>query len=169
MLGLKLNHVSKRGHRMLLANYHGFLILLMLRKIRDDFWDGFKWLVERVQDESIHVVKTLWLKMVNIEHVGYHLWQWFIQVLRIYFFSLQVYVFTHPPNITREELGHSVIGCGRTSGHGCTRTTPSREQSLAVASTKSSQMARFMGPPWGPPGSCRPQMGPMNLAIRGST
>ena len=23
-----------------------------------------------------------------------------------------------------------------------------------------------MGPPWGPPGSCRPQMGPMNLAIR---
>ena len=23
------------------------------------------------------------------------------------------------------------------------------------------QMARFMGPTWGPPGSCRPQMGPM--------
>ena len=24
-----------------------------------------------------------------------------------------------------------------------------------------------MGPTWGPPGSCRPQMGPINLAIRG--
>ena len=24
-----------------------------------------------------------------------------------------------------------------------------------------SQMARFMGPTWGPPGSCRPQVGPM--------
>ena len=29
-----------------------------------------------------------------------------------------------------------------------------------------SQIARFIGPTWGPPGSCRPQMGPMNLAIR---
>ena len=28
------------------------------------------------------------------------------------------------------------------------------------------QIAKFMGPTWGPPGSCRPQMGPMNLAIR---
>ena len=28
------------------------------------------------------------------------------------------------------------------------------------------QIARFMRPTWGPPGSCRPQMGPMNLAIR---
>ena len=26
---------------------------------------------------------------------------------------------------------------------------------------KSTQIARFMWPPWGPPGSCRPQMGPM--------
>ena len=25
----------------------------------------------------------------------------------------------------------------------------------------STQIARFMGPTWGPPGSCRPQMGPM--------
>ena len=24
-----------------------------------------------------------------------------------------------------------------------------------------SQIANFMGPMWGPPGSCRPQMGPM--------
>ena len=23
------------------------------------------------------------------------------------------------------------------------------------------QIAKFMGPTWGPPGSCRPQMGPM--------
>ena len=30
----------------------------------------------------------------------------------------------------------------------------------------STQIARFMGPTWDPPGSCRPQMGPMNLAIR---
>ena len=27
------------------------------------------------------------------------------------------------------------------------------------------QIARFMGPTWGPPGSCRPQVGPMYLAI----
>ena len=32
--------------------------------------------------------------------------------------------------------------------------------------TKASQIARFMGPTWGPPGTCRPQMGPMNHAIR---
>ena len=29
------------------------------------------------------------------------------------------------------------------------------------------QIAKFMGPTWGPPGSCRPQMGPMDLVIRG--
>ena len=28
-------------------------------------------------------------------------------------------------------------------------------------------IARFMGPTWGPPGSCRSQVGPMNLAIWG--
>ena len=28
------------------------------------------------------------------------------------------------------------------------------------------QIAQFMGPTWGPPGSCRPHIGPMNLAIR---
>ena len=27
--------------------------------------------------------------------------------------------------------------------------------------TKTAQTAKFMGPTWGPPGSCRPQMGPM--------
>ena len=27
-----------------------------------------------------------------------------------------------------------------------------------------SQIAKFMGPTWGPPGSCRPQMGPMMAA-----
>ena len=35
---------------------------------------------------------------------------------------------------------------------------------------RASQIAKFMGPTWGPPGSCRPQMGPMlapcTLAIR---
>ena len=31
------------------------------------------------------------------------------------------------------------------------------------------QTAKFMGPTWGPPGSCRPQIWPpMNLAIRGN-
>ena len=29
-----------------------------------------------------------------------------------------------------------------------------------------SQIANLMGPRWGPPGSCQPQMGPMYLAIR---
>ena len=29
-----------------------------------------------------------------------------------------------------------------------------------------SQIARFTWPTWSPPGSCRPQVGPMNLAIR---
>ena len=28
--------------------------------------------------------------------------------------------------------------------------------------TFTTQIARFMGPTWGPPGSCRPQMGPMS-------
>ena len=28
------------------------------------------------------------------------------------------------------------------------------------------QIARFLGPTWGPPWFCRPQVGPMNLAIR---
>ena len=28
------------------------------------------------------------------------------------------------------------------------------------------QITKFTGPIWGPPGSCRPQTGPMNLAIR---
>ena len=32
-----------------------------------------------------------------------------------------------------------------------------------------SQIAKFMGQTWGPPGSCRPQMGPMLAPIRGST
>ena len=31
------------------------------------------------------------------------------------------------------------------------------------------QIAKFMWPTWGLPGSCRPHVGPMNLAIRGST
>ena len=39
-----------------------------------------------------------------------------------------------------------------------------------LRSTKTTQIAKFMGPTWGPPGSCRPQMGPIlapwNIAIR---
>ena len=29
-----------------------------------------------------------------------------------------------------------------------------------------SEIAKFMGPTWSPPGCCRPKMGPMNLAVR---
>ena len=32
---------------------------------------------------------------------------------------------------------------------------------MACTTTNSSQIAKFMGPIWGPPGSCWPQMGPM--------
>ena len=35
---------------------------------------------------------------------------------------------------------------------------------LSCLITMYTQIAKFMGPTWGPPGSCRPQMGPMNLA-----
>ena len=37
--------------------------------------------------------------------------------------------------------------------------TFSREQQPVPLST---QIAKFVGPTWGPPGSCRPQMGPMS-------
>ena len=41
---------------------------------------------------------------------------------------------------------------------------------MASRHGNTSQIAKFMGPTWGPPGSCRPQMGsmlaPMNLALR---
>ena len=37
-------------------------------------------------------------------------------------------------------------------------TTSCKDMSIRVAQT--SKIARFMGPTWGPPGSCRPQMGP---------
>ena len=39
------------------------------------------------------------------------------------------------------------------------------EGSLLVCILIQPQKARFMGPTWGPPGSCRPHVGPMNLAI----
>ena len=29
-----------------------------------------------------------------------------------------------------------------------------------------SQVAKFMGPTWGPPGTCWPHVGPVNLAIK---
>ena len=31
---------------------------------------------------------------------------------------------------------------------------------------EATQIAKFKGPTWGPPGCCRPHVGPMNLAIR---
>ena len=41
---------------------------------------------------------------------------------------------------------------------------------LLTDSASTTQIARFMGPTWGPPGSCQPQMGPhvdpMNLDMR---
>ena len=35
---------------------------------------------------------------------------------------------------------------------------------LTVDITKYTQMTKFMEPTWGPPGSCRPQMGPMSAS-----
>ena len=35
-----------------------------------------------------------------------------------------------------------------------------------ITTLRETQIARFMGPTWGPSGSCRPYVGPMNLAIR---
>ena len=40
------------------------------------------------------------------------------------------------------------------------RITKTRQNSILVALTKAPRIARFIGPTWGPPGSCRPQMGP---------
>ena len=39
------------------------------------------------------------------------------------------------------------------------------EQSLKFQTANRSQIAKFMGPTWGPPGCCRPQMGPMLSCI----
>ena len=41
------------------------------------------------------------------------------------------------------------------------------ELRLSCTNPSLSHTTKFMGPTWGPPGSCRPQMGPMNFAIRG--
>ena len=51
--------------------------------------------------------------------------------------------------------GHDNLGKGRTH--------PSRFHwdALLCSSTQPTQIAKFMGPTWGPPGFCRPQMGPM--------
>ena len=42
-------------------------------------------------------------------------------------------------------------------------TTPAHVRILIIAGHPliASQIGKFMGPTWGPPGSCRPQMGPM--------
>ena len=37
---------------------------------------------------------------------------------------------------TREELGHSVAGCARTTGHDCARTNPSRVESVVAISAE---------------------------------
>ena len=42
-------------------------------------------------------------------------------------------------------------------GHGCRWLGDARSQDISIHA----QIAKFMGPTWGPPGSCRPQMGPM--------
>ena len=39
------------------------------------------------------------------------------------------------------------------------KTTPLHVS--VMGHNKATQIAKFMGPTWGPPGSCRPQMGPM--------
>ena len=35
------------------------------------------------------------------------------------------------------------------------------QRTRVIIDLATSQRAKFMGPTWGPPGSCRPQMGPM--------
>ena len=49
---------------------------------------------------------------------------------------------------------------GVTALKGCCVTTTCHIAHLFPC-TKLIQIARFMGPTWGPPGACRPQMGPM--------
>ena len=45
----------------------------------------------------------------------------------------------------------------------CELSPPMYEKLFKISDVeeKTTQIARFMGPTWGPPGSCRPQMGPM--------
>ena len=59
----------------------------------------------------------------------------------------------------------SVISNGRQAKRHAMITPPSYKV-LGLIFETLSQVARFMGPTWGPPGSCRPLMGPMNLVIR---
>ena len=40
-------------------------------------------------------------------------------------------------------------------------TRPQRVNRISISHINSSQIAKFMGPTWGPPGSCRPKVGPM--------
>ena len=47
------------------------------------------------------------------------------------------------------------------TGHRFNMIVTFHEKGLLLHSRQYSQIAMFMGPTWGPPGSCRPQMGPM--------
>ena len=42
-----------------------------------------------------------------------------------------------------------------------TITSNTKARTMCIFPGMYSQIAKFMGPTWGPPGSCRPQMGPM--------
>ena len=72
-------------------------------------------------------------------------------------------------NLGTERARHILYGIRRTSNH---EQNISYQHSLKLTPVDSmtrttkwwqeyTQMAKFMGPAWGPPGSCRPQMGPM--------
>ena len=45
--------------------------------------------------------------------------------------------------------------------YGMRRNSHETQEPISVSHKMSSQIAKFMGPTWGPPGSSRPQMGPM--------
>ena len=47
------------------------------------------------------------------------------------------------------------------TGPWCWATDRWKMSSNMCLDNSNSQIAKFMGPAWGPPGSCRPQMGPM--------
>ena len=51
--------------------------------------------------------------------------------------------------------------CGHTLVTLFTTLTLQVDQVQSTRNTKTPQITNFMGPTWGPPGSCRPQMGPI--------
>ena len=57
------------------------------------------------------------------------------------------------PRLISASPGKQIYQVGLRTHHGCSSQTR--------AIWEATQIAKFMGPTWGPPGSCWPQMGPM--------